>query len=39
MLGFLVGWLEKYPEYSKTEFYITGESFAGKERSLRGTLI
>jgi hypothetical protein len=39
MLGFFLGWLTEYPEYNTTDFYITGESFAGKKRLLRGTLI
>ncbi|KAJ0477236.1 putative carboxypeptidase D [Helianthus annuus] len=28
-LSFLEKWFEKYPEYKNTEFYITGESYAG----------
>lgn len=26
---FLVNWLERFPQYKKREFFITGESYAG----------
>lgn len=29
-LAFLENWFEKYPEYKNRDFYITGESYAGK---------
>lgn len=29
MYGFLTGLLEKFPQYQKLPFYITGESYAG----------
>lgn len=28
-LAFILGWLQEYPEYNSTDFYIIGESYAG----------
>lgn len=29
-LRFIVNWLEEFPQYKDSEFFLTGESYAGK---------
>lgn len=37
-LKFLLNWVERYPEYKGREFYIVGESYAGKKFGAHLTL-